>query len=112
MDRTTIDESNNESEHTDSSNSSGQEARLSSDTLEANIEFVSSEEDLAASSTKSGTIEEHDEHASRDDYSPLIVKGMTRQQQLVYKYGRKLSYHNDNQPVMELPQPQLCARTK
>jgi hypothetical protein len=73
MDRTTIDESDNESEYSDGSNSSEQETRLSSDTLEANIEFVSSEDDLAASSTESGTSGEHEEHAPRDNYTTLIV---------------------------------------
>jgi hypothetical protein len=61
MDRTTRDESNNESEHTNSSDSSEeQEARISSDTLlEADIEFVSSEDDLAATSTDSGNSVDH-----------------------------------------------------
>jgi hypothetical protein len=54
MDRTTIDERDNETEDT---NSSEAERRLSSDTLEADIEFVSSEEDLAATSTESGSEE-------------------------------------------------------
>jgi hypothetical protein len=45
MDRTTIDASDNETEDT---NSSEAEPRLSSDTLQADIKFVSSEEDLAA----------------------------------------------------------------
>jgi hypothetical protein len=49
MNRTTIVESDNENEHTDGSNSSEQDTRISADTLlEANIEFVSTEENLAA----------------------------------------------------------------
>ncbi len=61
VDKTTKDKSDNKNKYTDNSNSSEQEPWLSSDTLEANIEFLSNEEDLAATSTKSGTSVEHKE---------------------------------------------------
>jgi hypothetical protein len=63
MDRTTRDESEDDSEDTNDS----EEPRLSSDdTLEAEMDFVSSEEDLAAPSTESSN-EEHEEQVSRGE---------------------------------------------
>jgi hypothetical protein len=70
MDRTTRDESDDET----SNQSNDLEPRLSSDdTLEAEIEFVSSEDDLAAPSTEEESEEEHEEQVSRDDDISLIV---------------------------------------